>query len=108
MDDSPARWAQKLIESYRDDGGVNTSNEPGLPSKPEIASLCLQIMQLLFPGYHDIGSIGKSELSGLTLDRVKSLTEDLHRAFRAGLSASACRADNGSGAFIGISVKKAF
>ena len=43
-------------------------------------------MQLLFPGYHDIGSIGKSELSGLTLDRVKSLTEDLHRAFRAALS----------------------
>lgn len=86
MDDSPARWAQNLIESYRDDGGVNTSNEPGLPSKPEIASLCLQIMQLLFPGYHDIGSIGKSELSGLTLDRVKSLTEDLHRAFRAALS----------------------
>ena len=86
MDDSPARWAQKLIDSYRDDGGVNTSNEPGLPSKPEIASLCLQIMQLLFPGYHDSGSIGKSELSGLTLDRVKCLTEDLHRAFRAALS----------------------
>ncbi len=86
MDDSPARWAQNLIESYRNDGGVNTSNEPGLPSKPEIASICLQIMQLLFPGYNDIGSIGKSELSGLTLDRVKCLTEDLHRAFRAALS----------------------
>lgn len=86
MDASPACWAQKLIDSYRDDGGVNTSNEPGLPSKPEIASLCLQLMQLLFPGYHDSGSIGKAELSGLTLDRVNALNDDLRRVFQCALS----------------------
>jgi serine O-acetyltransferase len=82
MDESPARWAQKLIDSYRDEGGVNASDEPGLPSKPEIASLCLQLMQLLFPGYHDSGSIGKLELSSLTLDRVNALTDDLQRVFQ--------------------------
>ena len=86
MDASPACWAQKLIDSYRDDGGVNTSNEPGLPSKPEIASLCLQLKQLLFPGYHDSGSIGKAELSGLTLDRVNALNDDLRRVFQCALS----------------------
>ncbi len=86
MDLTPARWAQKLIDSYREDGGVNTSNEPGLPSKPEIASLCLQFMQLLFPGYHDSGSIGKAELSGLTLDRVNALNDNLRRVFQCALS----------------------
>ena len=29
MDATPARWAQKLMDSYRDQGGVNTSEEPG-------------------------------------------------------------------------------
>jgi len=82
MDEPPARWAQKLIDSYRDEGGVNASDEPGLPSKPEIASLCLQLMQLLFPGYHDSGSIGKLELSSLTLDRVNALADDLRRVFQ--------------------------
>jgi serine O-acetyltransferase len=83
MDEIPARWAQKLLDSYRDQGGVNTSDEPGLPSKPEIASLCTQLMQLLFPGYHDGGSIGKLELAELTIDRVAGLAEDLRRAFQA-------------------------
>lgn len=86
MDESPARWAQKLIDSYRNDGGVNTSAEPGLPSKPEIASLCRQLMQLVFPGYHDSGSIGESELSGLILERVSVLSKDLRRVFQCVLS----------------------
>jgi serine O-acetyltransferase len=86
MNESPARWVQKLIDSYRDDGGVNTSDEPGLPSKPEIASLSRQLMQLLFPGYHDSRSVGKLELSSLTLERVNALGEDLHRVFQSVLS----------------------
>jgi serine O-acetyltransferase len=86
MDATPARWAQKLMDSYREQGGVNASDEPGLPSKPEIAALCMQLMQLLFPGYHDGGSIGKLELSALTADRVTALAEDLRRAFQAVLS----------------------
>jgi serine O-acetyltransferase len=86
MDATPARWAQKLMDSYREQGGVNASDEPGLPSKPEIAALCMQLMQLLFPGYHDGGSIGKLELSTLTADRVIALAEDLRRAFQAVLA----------------------
>ena len=86
MDDATAQWAQKLIESYRDEGGVNAGDEPGLPSKPEVASLSLQLMQLLFPGYHGVGPVGKLDLSSLTMDRVKVLAGDLRRAFQAVLS----------------------
>lgn len=74
------------MDSYRDEGGVNASDEPGLPSKPEIASLCHQLMQLLFPGYHDGGPIGKLELSELTQDRVNGLAEDFRRVFKAVLA----------------------
>ena len=86
MDDATAQWAQKLIESYRDEGGVNAGDEPGLPSKPEVASLSLQLMQLLFHGYHGVGPVGKLDLSSLTMDRVKVLAGDLRRAFQAVLS----------------------
>jgi serine O-acetyltransferase len=86
MDATPAQWAQKLMDSYREQGGVNTSDAAGLPSKPEIAALCLQLMQLLFPGYHDGGPIGKLELSALTNERVAALAEDLRRVFQAVLA----------------------
>ena len=86
MDVNTARWAQHLMDSYRDEGGVNTSEEPGLPSKPEIAALCLQIMQLLFPGYHDSGSISRLELAALANERVSALAEDLRRVFLAVLA----------------------
>lgn len=86
MDATPARWAQKLMDSYRERGGVNTSGEPGLPSKPEIAALCTQLMQLLFPGYHDGGAIGERELSALTSDRVGKLAASLQRVFQAVLA----------------------
>jgi serine O-acetyltransferase len=86
MDATPAQWAQKLMDSYREQGGVNTNDAAGLPSKPEIAALCLQLMQLLFPGYHDGGPIGKLELSTLTNERVTALAEDLRRVFQAVLA----------------------
>ena len=86
MDANTARWTQKLMDSYRDEGGVNASDEPGLPSKPEIASLCRQLMQLLFPGYHDNGAIGKLGLSAITGERVAGVAGDFRRVFQAVLA----------------------
>ncbi len=85
MSDTEARWAQQLMDSYRDHGGVNASDGPGFPSKPEVASLCLEIMQLLFPGYHDGGALAKLELAELTRDRVVTVSDDLRRVLHAAL-----------------------
>jgi serine O-acetyltransferase len=86
MDADAARWAHLLMDSYRDDGGVNASDHPGLPSKPEIASLCLRLMQLLFPGYHDGGTVTRRDLSALTRERVEGLAGDFRRVFHAVLA----------------------
>jgi serine O-acetyltransferase len=83
MDANTARWAQKLMDSYRDEGGVNASDKPGLPSKPELAGLCAHFMQLLFPGYYGGGPVAKLALAEITSDRVNSLADDLRRAFQA-------------------------
>jgi serine O-acetyltransferase len=93
MDKTPARWATKLMDSYRDHGGINSSDGPGFPSKPEVASLCIELMQLLFPGYHDGGSLSKLELAEITRDRVTSLSEDFRRVFRAALGKSEASPD---------------
>ena len=83
MDAASNLWSQRLIDSYRELGGINITDNPGLPSKPEIAGLCLQLMQLLFPGYHDGGAIAKKELAELTQDRVGNLADDFRRVFHA-------------------------
>jgi len=88
MEDSIVRWAQKMMDSYRDHGGVNSSDGPGFPSKPEVAALCQGLMELLFPGYHDGGTLGKLELAAVTKDRVSTLAEDFRRVFHAALSGS--------------------
>lgn len=88
MDSHYTSWTQKLLDSYRDHGGINTGEDPGLPSKSEIASLCLGLMQLLFPGYHDGGAIGKLDLVEITRERVAGLAEDFRRAFQASVGDS--------------------
>jgi serine O-acetyltransferase len=85
MGDNSARWVQQLMDSYREHSGVNASNGPGFPSKPEVASICLEIMQLLFPGYHDGGALAKLELAELTRDRVVTASDDLRRVLHAAL-----------------------
>ncbi len=71
------------MDSYRDEGGVNASDKPGLPSKPELHALCLQLMQLLFPGYYDDGPVGKLELAEMTSERVGVLADDFRRIFQS-------------------------
>jgi serine O-acetyltransferase len=86
MDETLARWAQALMHSYRDHGGVNTSDAPGLPSKPQIGTLCLELMQLLFPGYHDGAAVEKLDLAETTRQRVQSLADDFQHVIHAALS----------------------
>ena len=76
-------WALKLLDSYRDHKGVNFGDHTGLPSKPEVASLCVGLLQLLFPGYHDGGALAKLEVGQITRDRVATLADDFHRMLLA-------------------------
>jgi serine O-acetyltransferase len=76
------------MDSYRDHGGINSSDGPGFPSKPDVAALCIEMMRLLFPGYHDGGNLSKLELAKITRDRVAALSDDFRRVLRAALGKS--------------------
>ncbi len=64
-----------LLQSYREVGGINHIDCSNLPSKRTIAALCDDLLQLLFPGYHDEEPIASAELEMITSERIANLVE---------------------------------
>ena len=67
----------ELIGSYREVGGINNIDGSNLPSKRAVASICEDLLQLLFPGFHDRDPIHTKELRDVTAERIASLAERL-------------------------------
>jgi serine O-acetyltransferase len=69
--------AQSLLDSYASVGGLNHTEGENLPSKPAIAAVCTDLLQLLFPGFHDDGPTTQRELERITHARLESLSKRL-------------------------------
>lgn len=66
-----------LIASYEAVGGLNNTDGLNLPSKREIATICDDLLQIFFPGFHDEEPVHRDFLEELTLVRIASLAERL-------------------------------
>ncbi len=66
-----------ILASYRQVGGINNIDGANLPSKRQVASICEDLLQLLFPGFHDQEPIHSSQLRRVTGFRVKNIAERL-------------------------------
>jgi serine O-acetyltransferase len=64
---------RNLLDSYETVGGLNNTDGLNLPSTRAIASICEDLLQLLFPGFHDEEPIHRDSLAQLTEVRVASL-----------------------------------
>jgi serine O-acetyltransferase len=69
--------SQALLDSYLKVGGMNHTEGENLPSKRAIASLCSDLLTLLFPGFHDDAPQSAEELVRATHVRVRSFSERL-------------------------------
>lgn len=69
--------AHEILASYERVGGQNNSDVLNLPSKKAVAAICDDLLQLLFPGFHDEEAVHKGSLPVLTRHRVKSLASEL-------------------------------
>jgi serine O-acetyltransferase len=69
--------SEKILTSYETVGGLNNTDRHNLPSKRAVDSLCEQLLQVLFPGFHDERPIHKNELGEMTRLRVEALAERL-------------------------------
>lgn len=68
---------EKILASYSRVGGINNIDGVNLPSKQQVASICEDLLQLLFPGFHDQEPIHSSQLNRVTAFRVNNIAERL-------------------------------
>lgn len=77
-----------ILRSYESCGGINHVDGANLPSKRALASVCEDLLQLLFPGFHDQEPIRPAHLPRMTSDRVTAiadrLSEELCKSLRLG------------------------
>jgi len=77
MDPRPEDLVNALLASYKEIGGINHLDAANLPSKKVIASLCEDMLQLLFPGFFAEEAVSTSEISMVTTELVSSIRDRL-------------------------------
>ena len=77
MDHHLPRVTARLLTSYRHVGGINNIEVVNVPSKRAIGAMCEELLQLLFPGFHDEKPVLSDELQEITERRVMRLTDRL-------------------------------
>ena len=77
MHQSQEEIVAALLQSYRDAGGINHLDKANLPSKRVVASLCEDLLQLLFPGFFSDEAVSSDEVSMVTGELVASIRERL-------------------------------
>jgi serine O-acetyltransferase len=66
--------ADELLRTYTESGGINYLDAAAmLPSRPAIESACVDLMSLMFPGFHGEPLADSSDLPDVTRSRIKSL-----------------------------------
>lgn len=76
----------ELLSSYEELGGINHLDGANLPSKCAIASLCSDLLQVLFPGFFEAKAIHRAELAELTKKRVADVMSRLEAEIRPSLA----------------------
>ncbi len=77
MDKALERITRQLLASYREVGGINNIDGSNLPSKRAIASICVDFLQILFPGFHDQEAVHSDHLAQVTSYRISNIAERL-------------------------------
>jgi serine O-acetyltransferase len=75
-------YAPALVDSYRRAGGLNHGDSHNMPSKRAVARICEDLLQIMFPGYHDEDSIHHESLLRLSEIRLTRVAESLENQVR--------------------------
>ncbi|MDB6080271.1 MAG: serine acetyltransferase [Akkermansiaceae bacterium] len=81
-------FVPKLLASYERFGGINNADAMNLPSKRAVGEICESLLQLLFPGFHDLDVVQNGNLAELTARRlwdvVTRLEDQVRKSVRIG------------------------
>jgi serine O-acetyltransferase len=77
-----------LLRSYASAGGLNNRDAVNLPSKRAVGQMCEDLLQIIFPGFHDEDAVHHSSIEEVTAVRlssvVKRLAGQVRKAVRIG------------------------
>jgi serine O-acetyltransferase len=74
MDHDFTNAVEDLLRTYRENGGINYVEAAAtLPSRPAIDAACVELLSILFPGFHGEPIVHAGELPEVTMGRVRSL-----------------------------------
>lgn len=96
MEKALSEVVEDILASYDRVGGMNNTDAHNLPSKRAIGGICEDLLQILFPGFHDEEAIHKRSLPVLTRHRVSSVMRRLEEQVRQSmhLCKAECRAQS--------------
>ncbi|MEA3207558.1 MAG: serine O-acetyltransferase [Chthoniobacter sp.] len=77
MDKDLGKITEAILTSYNTGGGMNNIDGLNLPSKRALATICEDLLQLLFPGFHDQEPIHSQHLRRVTAHRIFSIADRL-------------------------------
>jgi serine O-acetyltransferase len=84
MQDHFTPLISKILASYKEIGGINNIDGTNLPSKRAITQICEDLLQILFPGFHDEKPIATEKVPQITSGRTLSIVERLRvEAFKS-------------------------
>lgn len=81
-------YVPSLLESYEKVGGLNHRDVHNMPSKRAVGQICEDLLQIIFPGFHDDDALSHSTLAEITSSRfervAKKLEDQVRKAVRVG------------------------
>ena len=88
MDHNFTSAVEDLLRTYRENGGINYVEAAAtLPSRPAIDASCVELLSILFPGFHGEAIVHAGELPEVTMGRIRSLHARLKPEVRKSLAA---------------------
>jgi serine O-acetyltransferase len=84
MQDRIATLISQILMSYQEIGGINNIDGTNLPSKRAITQICEDLLQILFPGFHDEKPVATEKIPQITSGRILSIIDRLRvEAFKS-------------------------
>jgi len=77
MDKDLSKITEQILSSYKVGGGLNNIDGSNLPSKRALATICEDLLQIVFPGFHDQEPIHSVHLRRVTSHRIYSIADRL-------------------------------
>ncbi len=70
---------EQILDTYKDDQGINHLEGPNLPSREAIEEIVVDLLNVVFPGYYEKLEISREEVSLYIWERIVSTYHNLSR-----------------------------